>query len=101
MLRECMTTQLRPVSYKWLAREMNMTSNEAKRIMEQFASSHCDKVDALWLIGGYTSMTKKNRDEGEEEKGSESVSISKLSSSLQKSARRAHIFKIVDGKRRD
>ena len=31
LLMACMTTQLRPVSYKWLAREMNISSNEAKR----------------------------------------------------------------------
>ena len=59
VLRDVVMAQLRPVSYKWLARRLGVSSNDAKKAMERFARAQHDTVDTLWLIAGWTKSSPR------------------------------------------
>ena len=60
-LMDVVVNQLRPVSYKWLARSMQATANEAKGAMAAFVEGEgTGKVDSLWVVGGWVDSPLVN-----------------------------------------
>eukprot|EP00850_Spirogloea_muscicola_P001960 SM000007S20920 [mRNA] locus=s7:946100:948422:+ [translate_table: standard] len=46
--------ELRVVSYKWLSRAFSLPSDIAKQVLYKFAESHKGRVEATYLVAGWT-----------------------------------------------
>lgn len=45
--------KLQVVSYKWLSRNFSVSSNQAKRLLQEFIDKHGDKVEVLYSLSGW------------------------------------------------
>eukprot|EP00850_Spirogloea_muscicola_P001036 SM000004S14906 [mRNA] locus=s4:178844:181182:- [translate_table: standard] len=52
--------ELRVVSYKWLSRAFSLPSDIAKQVLYKFAESHKGRVEATYLVAGWTKEAPKS-----------------------------------------
>ncbi|RRT61591.1 hypothetical protein B296_00024658, partial [Ensete ventricosum] len=41
------------VSYKWLSRNFSVSSNYAKRLLQEFAEKHCNELEVIYTLSGW------------------------------------------------
>ncbi|XP_009404527.2 uncharacterized protein LOC103987832 isoform X2 [Musa acuminata AAA Group] len=45
--------KLQVVSYKWLSRNFSVSSNYAKRLLQEFAEKHCNELVVIYTLSGW------------------------------------------------
>ncbi|KAJ8476660.1 hypothetical protein OPV22_020387 [Ensete ventricosum] len=45
--------KLQVVSYKWLSRNFSVSSNYAKRLLQEFAEKHCNELEVIYTLSGW------------------------------------------------
>ncbi|URE12481.1 DNA polymerase subunit Cdc27 [Musa troglodytarum] len=45
--------KLQVVSYKWLSRNFSVSSNYAKRLIQEFAERHCSELEVIYTLSGW------------------------------------------------
>ncbi|XP_042439021.1 uncharacterized protein LOC122024455 [Zingiber officinale] len=46
--------KLQVVSYKWLSRNFSVSSNDAKRLLQEFVEKHCDELEVIYTVSGWS-----------------------------------------------
>ncbi|XP_050220139.1 uncharacterized protein LOC126670449 [Mercurialis annua] len=52
-LQSLVSDKLQVVSYKWLSRNFSVSSNAAKRLLQQFAEEHKNGVEVVYAVSGW------------------------------------------------
>mmetsp|Transcript_26894 Transcript_26894/g.58708 ORF Transcript_26894/g.58708 Transcript_26894/m.58708 type:complete len:524 (-) Transcript_26894:194-1765(-) len=53
-LQDLVGAESRAISYKWLARQYNLSANAAKRLLYKFADEFKGKVEAMYMVSGWS-----------------------------------------------
>ncbi|KAK9674508.1 hypothetical protein RND81_12G237500 [Saponaria officinalis] len=56
-IQSLVSDHLQLVSYKWLSRKFLVSSNAAKRLLQQFAEKHEDELEVLYSVAGWLKET--------------------------------------------
>ncbi|XP_078439480.1 DNA-directed DNA polymerase [Wolffia australiana] len=52
-IQSLVSDKLQVVSYKWLSRNFSVSSNEAKRLLEDFVDQHGKKIKVIYAVSGW------------------------------------------------
>ncbi|KAJ3693878.1 hypothetical protein LUZ60_009358 [Juncus effusus] len=59
-IRSLVSDRLQVISYKWLSRNFSVSSNNAKRLLNEFVEKHGNDLEVLYTISGWSKDNPKS-----------------------------------------